>query len=205
MQTDDNYTRIDKKKAFLSTWTGKAAVGTASIALIGGGYYYLQPQKASSPSFTPKLQASFNAKKTFKDQTNLNGETDESAPSADEDPAPDTDRRAAVCGADDSGTDVWANVVHAETDSSSTDLVIENDSYRLIVDPWATAGSSSIQGRVQVRNSDGSWGNVCDDSFNDANARVFCRSLGLPTEGAFNIQSYGNHESGSNDFAMDDV
>ena len=73
MSSDDNYTPMDKKRAFLSTWTGKAiALGTSS-ALIGGGYYYLETSKQVAPSesvvLTPKTI--LRAKKVLGDQTNL--------------------------------------------------------------------------------------------------------------------------------------
>jgi len=39
-----------------------------------------------------------------------------------------------------------------------------------------SGGGSS--GRLEFRDSDGRWGTVCDDGFNDDEADVACRQLG---------------------------
>ncbi len=45
-------------------------------------------------------------------------------------------------------------------------------------------GLSAIEGRVEVCMR-GNWGTVCDDRWNDADARVVCRELGFQTSGLF--------------------
>ena len=41
-------------------------------------------------------------------------------------------------------------------------------------------GSDATQGRVEICNNN-IWGTVCNNSWNDVDARVVCRQLGLPT------------------------
>lgn len=48
-----------------------------------------------------------------------------------------------------------------------------------------------------------SWGSVCDDSFDNTDAQVFCRSLGLPWTESQAI--YGLWEYGEGEILMDDV
>ena len=66
------------------------------------------------------------------------------------------------------------------------------------------AGSlSSMQGRVEVLH-DGAWGTVCDDGWNDNDARVICRQLGLSSGVAY--QGYEHSwGSGSGSIWLDEV
>ncbi|XP_011406906.2 PREDICTED: deleted in malignant brain tumors 1 protein-like isoform X1 [Amphimedon queenslandica] len=63
-------------------------------------------------------------------------------------------------------------------------------------------GSSSLEGRVEVcRNR--SWGTVCDDSWDNIDATVVCRQLGLGSTGtAFSSAYFGQ---GTGRIVMDDV
>ena len=46
---------------------------------------------------------------------------------------------------------------------------------------YRLSGGTSEFGRLEARQtSSSSWGTVCDDSFDSRDARVACRSLGLP-------------------------
>ncbi len=57
--------------------------------------------------------------------------------------------------------------------------------------PCAEEGAIRIQGgvregRVEVCMNN-IWGSVCSDFWNDVNARVACRQLGLPSTGTFMV------------------
>jgi deleted-in-malignant-brain-tumors protein 1 len=62
-------------------------------------------------------------------------------------------------------------------------------------------GPSDREGRLEVQYR-GSWGTVCDDAFEDVDARVACRTLGFTNVGRVMSNRYG---PGSGRIWMDDV
>ncbi|ELU09928.1 hypothetical protein CAPTEDRAFT_118585, partial [Capitella teleta] len=56
-------------------------------------------------------------------------------------------------------------------------------------------GSKRDRGRLEIWH-DGEWGTVCDDSFSDAEASVFCRSMGKPYAHAEAISAFGGGSGG---------
>ena len=64
-------------------------------------------------------------------------------------------------------------------------------------------GADAQEGRVEFCN-DNTWGTVCDDFWEDVDARVVCRQLGLPATGAV---SFDNAEfgQGTGPILLDDV
>jgi hypothetical protein len=64
-------------------------------------------------------------------------------------------------------------------------------------------GQRCYEGTVQVC-SDGTWGTVCDDSWDSNDARVVCRQLGYETSGATALnRAYFGYGAGN--IVMDDV
>ncbi|XP_019849533.1 PREDICTED: deleted in malignant brain tumors 1 protein-like, partial [Amphimedon queenslandica] len=63
-------------------------------------------------------------------------------------------------------------------------------------------GSRSNEGRVEVCQN-GTWGTVCDDSWDNTDAGVVCRQLGLGTSGTAYIRAHFGEGNGS--IVLDDV
>ena len=63
-------------------------------------------------------------------------------------------------------------------------------------------GSNDAEGRVEVM-YDGSWGTICDDSWDLRDARVVCRILGF--DGASDTPGSARFGKGSGDILLDEV
>ncbi|XP_062566592.1 deleted in malignant brain tumors 1 protein-like [Saccostrea cucullata] len=74
----------------------------------------------------------------------------------------------------------------------------------MITDVRLRGGDISAEGRLEV-NFRNSWGTVCDDSFNDNDARVACRQLGYNSAHATFKNAGAAYGRGTNHILLDDV
>ncbi|XP_035663829.1 deleted in malignant brain tumors 1 protein-like [Branchiostoma floridae] len=65
------------------------------------------------------------------------------------------------------------------------------------------AGSTQLEGRVEVRNGTGQWGSVCDDNFDLQDAHVVCRQLDFGA--ALEVKLAGHFGEGSGNVWLDEV
>lgn len=49
-------------------------------------------------------------------------------------------------------------------------------------------GTNNLEGRIEIY-INGGWGTICDDSFDDTDAAVVCRQLGLSAGMHFKIKA----------------
>lgn len=77
-----------------------------------------------------------------------------------------------------------------ECSNPQTTTYSDGIQYRLV------DGPDSYAGRVEVRYQ-GEWGTVCDDEFDDSEATVVCRSLGISDRGLARIEAFYGTGSGS--------
>ena len=98
-----------------------------------------------------------------------------------------------------------------EADTADYPETIQEGNFRLVLNPYS---ENPYEGRAEYYGydyeaNDGSyqWGTICDDGFFNAEAKVFCNSLGLPSSGAVAINYYGGDTglSGTGPIMMDDV
>ncbi|XP_072045705.1 neurotrypsin-like [Amphiura filiformis] len=67
-----------------------------------------------------------------------------------------------------------------------------------------TGGRDANEGTVEVKYQD-TWGSICDDGWDDEDARVICQQLGLPHEGAVAVSVAFFGRSNFNSIWLDDI
>lgn len=96
-----------------------------------------------------------------------------------------------------------------EADTADYPETIQEGNFRLVLNPYS---ENPYEGRAEYygysyNTGAYEWGTICDDGFFNAEAKVFCNSLGLPSSGAVAINYYGGDTglSGTGEILMDDV
>lgn len=109
---------------------------------------------------------------------------------------------------DTTTTDYSSDNTTGDESAEGSDTIQEGD-FRLVLNPYS---DNQYEGRAErygysENTGDWQWGTICDDGFYNAEAKVFCNSLGLPSSGAIAINYYGGDTglSGTGEILMDDV
>ncbi|XP_062612840.1 scavenger receptor cysteine-rich type 1 protein M130-like [Saccostrea cucullata] len=92
------------------------------------------------------------------------------------------------------------SAIETQQRSQGTSLTVLSNGLKSFIEVRITDGGSSY-GRVEVF-YDGSWGTICDDDWDNNDARVVCRMLGRSGGTAVDEASYGE---GSGQIWLDDV
>eukprot|EP00057_Strongylocentrotus_purpuratus_P007952 XP_011662426.1 PREDICTED: antigen WC1.1-like [Strongylocentrotus purpuratus] len=82
--------------------------------------------------------------------------------------------------------------------TTTSTFFFQSTSIRLV------GGASADEGRVEIYYN-GEWGTVCDDSWDDNDAEVVCRQLGLSTYSAVAWTSTGTYGRGTGRILLDEV